>query len=119
MASTADAAGGLEREAAANASAKATATASRPVAFFILLLPSSQQERPTERPPYPEREARQPPASATISRSTPNSVTGTALGVSSAKECALPGWRRGVTCTAKDRWGRCSVRILTCRSNRR
>src|SRR6266849_3722109 len=39
MASTADAAGGLEREAAANASAKATATASRPVAFFILLLP--------------------------------------------------------------------------------
>src|SRR5713101_4428418 len=96
MASTADAAGGLEREAAPNASAKATATASRPVAFFILLLPPPNKSgRPIGRRTRSARLVSLPRQRRSADEH-PNSVTRTALGVSSTKGCALPGWRRGV-----------------------
>ena len=66
MASTADASLGLRKQAPTNASTKARATFSRPVPCLILLyLP--HQGRPNGRPPYPDREARQPPASAALS----------------------------------------------------
>src|SRR5882724_12027810 len=69
MASTADASLGLRKQAPTNASTKARATFSRPVPCLILLY-LLHQRRPNGRP-YPDREARQPPASVALSNEHP------------------------------------------------